>query len=65
VSDFAACPSKGMMKSIVITQKIAKRSLFIFTSSFKLVLEFTLDFNPLDACPSQKVYKKMVSAEMG
>jgi hypothetical protein len=59
-----AYPSKGLVKSIVITKKIARRSLFMFTSSLGVVLEFTLDLNKLDACPSQKVYKKMVSAEM-
>ncbi len=36
----------------------------MFTSSLGVVLEFTMDLNKLDACTSQKVYKKIVSAEM-
>ena len=55
---FPAYPSKGLMKSIVITKKITKRSLFIFPSSLEVVLAFTADFDRLDACASKKVYKK-------
>jgi hypothetical protein len=57
---FAACPSKGLMKSIVIARKTARSSLFIVTSSFEVVLESILDLTKLDACPSEKVYKKIV-----
>jgi hypothetical protein len=55
---FAAYPSKGPVKSIVMPKKTARRSLFIFPSSFEVVLALTLDFSKLDACTSKKVYKK-------
>jgi hypothetical protein len=55
---FPAYPSKGLVKSIVIAKKTAKRNLFIFPSFFEVVLAFTLDFSKLDACTSKKVYKK-------
>jgi hypothetical protein len=46
------------MKSIVIVRKTARRSFFIVTSSFGVVLESVLDPDKLDARPSEKVYKK-------
>jgi hypothetical protein len=55
---FAASPWQGMVKSIVIDKKIAKRSLFIVPSAFELIFAFTPDFSKLDACTSEKVYKK-------
>jgi hypothetical protein len=55
---FPAYAWQGMVKSIVITKKIAKRSLFIFPSSLEVVFAFTPDFSNLDACASKKVYKK-------
>jgi hypothetical protein len=55
---FPASPWQGMAKSIVIDKKIAKRSLFIVPSAFELIFAFTPDFSKLDACTSEKVYKK-------
>jgi hypothetical protein len=55
---FPAYPCQGLVKSIVITKKIAKRSLFIVLSYLEVVVAFTPDFNQLDACTSEKVYKK-------
>ena len=55
---FPAYAWQRMVKSIVITKRMAKRSLFIFSSSIEVVFAFILDFTNLDACALKKVYKK-------
>ena len=50
-----------MAKSIVIAKKTTKKSLFIFPLLFRSdsrLHNVTLDFNKLDVCISQKVYRK-------
>jgi hypothetical protein len=55
---FPAYPWQGLVKSIVITKKIAKRSLFMFALLSRLVFALRPDFSNLDALTLKKVYKK-------